>query len=292
MPTATINGVTLYYEETGQGDPLVLCHEFAGDTRSWTEQVRFFSRRYRTITFNFRGYPPSSVPDDPSAYSEETSVEDTFGLIRHLGIERAHVCGLSMGGSVTLKLGIVHPEVCRSLVVAGAGYGSTEHEQFVRDARTTAEMFEREGAEKTAEIYARGPSRQRFIQKDPHGWAHFRDLLATHSAVGSAHTLREVQARRKTIYEVGEQLATMEVPTLVVNGDEDELCLEPGLFMKRRLPNGGLAVFPNTGHTLNLEEPALFNQTVLDFLTLVEQGRWTPRAETSTSLLPAEARPA
>ncbi len=215
------------------------------------------------------------------------SVEDAYGLIRHLGIDRAHVCGLSMGGAVALKLGIAHPEVSRSLVVAGAGYGSTNHEQFVREANATAEMFEREGAKRATEVYARGPSRQRFLAKDPQGWGEFLDLLKTHSAVGSAHTLRRVQARRRTIYEVGDELPAMAIPTLVIVGDEDELCLEPGLFMKRRLPNAGLAIFPKTGHTMNLEEPALFNQTVLDFLTAVEQDRWTPRTDAaSTSILP------
>ena len=289
MPHAPVNGVELYYEVVGEGDPLVFCHEFAGDYRSWVPQVRFFARRYRTIVFNARGYPPSSVPDDPAAYSEEASVEDVYGLIRHLGIDQAHVCGLSMGGSVALKLGIAHPEVCRSLTVAGAGYGSTNHEQFVRDAHAAAALFE-QGADKAAELYGRGSSRQRFLQKDPQGWAEFRDLLAQHSGPGSAHTLREVQARRKTIYEVGDQLPDLQVPTLVVVGDEDDLCLEPGLFMKRRLPNAGLAVLPKTSHTVNLEEPALFNQILLDFLTAVEQGRWLPRNDTSTSLLPEEAR--
>ena len=290
MPTARVNGVELYYEEVGEGDPLVFCHEFAGDYRSWVPQVRFFARRYRTIVFNFRGYPPSAVPTDPAAYSEEQLVEDTYGLIRHLGIEQTHVCGLSMGGLATLKLGIAHPEVCRSLVVGGAGYGSTNREQFVRDVDAVAELFERDGAEKTAEQYARGPSRQRFIQKDPHGWAEFRDQLGTHSGLGSALTQRGVQAKRRTVYEVEDRLPTMRVPTLVISGDEDDLCLEPGLFLKRRLPNAGLAIFPNTGHTLNLEEPDLFNRTVLDFLTAVEQGRWVPRGEQSTSLLPSAAQ--
>ena len=289
MPHAPVNGVELYYEVVGEGDPLVFCHEFAGDYRSWIPQVRFFARRYRTIVFNARGYPPSSVPDDPAAYSEEASVEDVYGLIRHLGIDQAHVCGLSMGGSVALKLGIAHPEVCRSLTVAGAGYGSTNHEQLVRDAHAAAALFE-QGADKAAELYGRGSSRQRFLQKDPQGWAEFRDLLAQHSGPGSAHTLREVQAKRMTIYEVGDQLPDLQVPTLVVVGDEDDLCLEPGLFMKRRLPNAGLAVLPKTSHTVNLEEPALFNQILLDFLTAVEQGRWLPRNDTSTSLLPEEAR--
>ncbi len=286
MPSVTVNGVELYYEEVGEGQPLVFCHEFAGDYRSWAPQVRFFARRYRTIAFNARGYPPSTVPSDPGQYSEELSVEDTYGLIRALGIDRAHVVGLSMGGSVALKLGIAHPDVCRSLTVAGAGYGSTNHDQFVRDASASAELFERDGPAKAADLYGRGSSRQRFLQKDPQGWAEFRDLLAQHSGPGSAATLREVQVKRKTIYDVGHELPAVQVPTLIMVGDEDDLCLEPALFMKRTLPNAGLAVLPKTSHTLNLEEPALFNQLLLDFLTAVEQDRWLPRNDTSTSLLP------
>ena len=69
MPTVDVNGVSIYYEETGSGTPLVFSHEFAGSHESWEPQVRFFSRRYRVITYNDRGYPPSTVPDDPAAYS-------------------------------------------------------------------------------------------------------------------------------------------------------------------------------------------------------------------------------
>src|SRR5438270_10435841 len=112
MPFAPVNGVDLYSEEAGEGTPLVFSHEFAGSVESWEAQVRFFSRRYRVITYNNRGYPPSSVPDDPSAYSEEQLVDDLRALLDHLGIERAHIAGLSMGGAVALKFGIAHPERC------------------------------------------------------------------------------------------------------------------------------------------------------------------------------------
>src|SRR3712207_620252 len=144
MPTARVNGVELYYEETGEGEPLILSHEFAGDYRSWEPQVRYFSRRYRVITWNYRGYPPSEVPADPSVYSDEQLVEDLYGLLRYLGLEQAHIAGLSMGGAIALKLGIAHPKVCRSLVIAGAGSGSVDHERFVREAEIQAERFERE----------------------------------------------------------------------------------------------------------------------------------------------------
>src|SRR5436190_13038489 len=277
MPRAPINGVEIYYEEYGRGHPIVFSHEFAGDYRSWAPQVRFFARRYRTIVYSARGYHPSSVPADDGAYSEEHNIEDLYGLIRHLGIEQAHIVGLSMGGNVTLKLGLAHPEVCTSLVVAGAGFGSTNPDEFRANSRETAGLFERIGMEQAAETYGRGPSRLRFEQKDPHGFAEMLEQLKSHSALGSAMTMRNVQGKRRTVYEVADQLPSLQVPTLVVAGDEDELALEPALLMKRKIPRRGLAIIPNTGHTVNLEEPALFNQLVLDFLTAVEQGRWDAR---------------
>ena len=288
MALAPINGVEIYYEEHGQGTPVVFCHEFAGDYRSWAPQVRFFARRYRAITFSARGYHPSSIPQDDADYSEEQHVEDTYGLIRFLGIEKAHVVGLSMGGNVTLKLGLAHPEVCLSLVVAGAGFGSTNPEEFRANSRETAGLLERVGMQEFAETYGRGPSRLRFEQKDPHGFQEMLAQLKEHSTVGSALTMRNVQGKRKTVYDVADQLPGLDVPTLIISGDEDELALDASLLMKRKIPNSGLLIVPKTGHTVNLEEPALFNQAVLDFISAVDQGAWTARLDTTTGLLPPE----
>ena len=288
MALAPINGVEIYYEEHGQGTPVLFCHEFAGDYRSWAPQVRFFARRYRTITFSARGYHPSSVPTDDASYSEEQHVEDTYGLIRFLGIEKAHVVGLSMGGNVTLKLGLAHPEVCLSLVVAGAGFGSTNPEEFRANSRETAALLERVGMQEFAETYGRGPSRLRFEQKDPHGFLEMLTQLKEHSTVGSALTMRNVQGKRRTVYDVADQLPRLDVPTLVISGDEDELALDASLLMKRKIPNSGLLIVPKTGHTVNLEEPALFNQAVLDFISAVDQGAWIPRLDTTTGLLPPD----
>jgi len=289
MASVRVNGVEIFYREAGRGDPLVLSHEFAGSWESWREQVRFFSRRYRVIVYNDRGYPPSSVPTDPALYSEETSVEDLSQLLDALDIQRAHIGGLSMGGAITLKFGIAHPDRCRSLVIAGAGSGTTHHEQFVQDTTRTAAVFEAQGTEAVAQFYTRGPARLQLLTKDPAGWQEFYDLFLMHSAQGSALTLRGVQAQRKGIDAVEAEMRGLEVPALILVGDEDELCLEPALFMKRTLPNAGLAILPKSGHAINLEEPALFNQHVLDFLTRVEQNAWTARAEVSYSMLPADA---
>src|SRR5256886_8078149 len=144
MPKARVNRIQLHYEEVGQGLPLVFVHEFAGDLRSWQHQMSFFCRRYRAIAFNARGYPPSDIPEDPDAYSQQQAADDIRGLLDALGIARAHVCGLSMGGYATLHFGLRHPERALSLVVAGAGYGSVpgDRAKFHADAELTARRFE------------------------------------------------------------------------------------------------------------------------------------------------------
>ena len=106
MPFATTRDkVRLHYEEVGSGTPLVFVHEFAGDWRAWEPQMRYFARRYRCVTFSFRGYHPSDVPDDPAAYGYEHFRDDVIDVMDHLKIDKAHICGLSMGGYATLHVG-------------------------------------------------------------------------------------------------------------------------------------------------------------------------------------------
>jgi len=291
MPFATVGGITLYYEETGTGTPVVFVHEFAGDCRSWHLQVRSLARRYRCIAFNARGYPPSDVPDDPAAYSQTQAVEDIRGVLDHLGIERAHVCGCSMGGYATLLFGLAHPGRARSLAIVGCGYGSVaaDREAFRRDSAHVAQRFEEEGMATVAEFYSRGPTRVQFIDKDPLGWQEFHDQFAGGSARGHALTLRGVQMTRPSVFELGERMERLDVPALIVTGDEDEPCLEPAIFMKRKIPASGLVVIPKSGHAVNLEEPEAFNRALLDFLTAVDAGRWArrnPASLASSAILP------
>ncbi len=277
VPTATINGVELYYESSGEGFPIVWCHEFAGDYRSWELQVRFFSRLYRNVTWNYRGYPPSAVPDDPAAYSQEHLADDLLGLLDHLGIEQAHLVGLSMGGSLVLAFALAHPERCRSIAVAAAGSGTTNRQRFEQDVHQVADVLLQQGMAVLAPAYARSPTRLSFLRKDPRGWQEFRDQLAEHSARGSAFTMLGVQLKRPTIFDLKDRLGGLRVPTLILIGDEDEPCVEPAVFLKREIPSAGLVVLPQSGHTTNLEEPAAFNAAVLHFLQLVEAGRWAVR---------------
>jgi pimeloyl-ACP methyl ester carboxylesterase len=271
---AEINGVSIYYEETGEGYPIIFSHEFAGDYRSWEPQVRFFSRTYRCITYNHRGYPPSSVPEDPAAYSQNNMLEDMAALARHLGINQAHWIGCSMGAQGVLMLSMRYPDLCRSTVVAGCGAGSVDHAAFVANAEYYGRLLPDRGSSFLVEDTDSAPTRAAYRLKDPRGWAEFRSQLGEHSALGSALTRLGVQRLRPTVMQLGDELRLLRVPTLLVIGDQDEACVDANVFMRRQCPTAGLAVLPRTGHTANLEEPDLFNAIVLRFLSSVEHNRW------------------
>ena len=275
----TDDGVHLHIEDTSEGVPIIFVHEFGGDQRSWEPQVRRFSRRYRCVTFNARGYPPSDVPEDVSKYSQARAVDDIRDVMDHLKISHAHLVGLSMGGFATLHFGLTYPERAKSLVVASAGYGAEKEFQnyFKEVSKEVAQQFENLGSEAFSHIYGMAASRIPFLVKDPRGWNEFRMMLGEHSAKGSANTMLGVQADRPSLYDLEARLEKLNIPTLVVVGDEDDHCLNPGIFLKRVIPTCGLYVIPRTGHTLNLEEPDLFNQVLAEFFSMVEENRWNSR---------------
>jgi pimeloyl-ACP methyl ester carboxylesterase len=289
----TSDGVRLYVEEAGSGTPIVFVHEFGDDHRAWEPQVRFLSRRYRCIVFAARGFPPSDIPSTLDSYSQARAVADIVAVMDHCRIERAHVVGCSMGGFATLHFGLDHPQRALSLVAIGAGYGAEkQHEQPFHDASLkVAESFERLGSAAFAEIYGVGAARVQYQNKDPQGWRAFIGRLAQHSALGAANTMRGVQARRPSLYDLEERFRKMSLPTLIIVGDEDDHCLQPGLFLKRVIPASGLLVVPKTGHAVNLEEPGFVNQMLAEFLAMVEAGRWTerdPRARPDQILITGE----
>ena len=279
------DGVRLYAESTGSGTPVLFIHEFAGDHRSWEPQVQYFSGALRCVTYSARGYPPSEVPADPAAYSQQRAVDDAICVLDALDMRRAHVVGLSMGGFTALHLAMQHPDRLLSAVAAGAGYGAQpeRQEQFRRECEATAAAFESEGAEQVARRYAVGPARVQFQNKNPRAWAQFAAALGGHSATGAALTMRGVQAARPSLYALAADLAGIRVPVLVMTGDEDEGCLEPALMLKRAIPGSGLIVLPQTGHTANLEEPDTFNREVDRFLAAVDRGAWRRRDPRSLS---------
>lgn len=280
MPTLqTDDGVALHYEETGSGTPIVFVHEFAGDHRSWEPQVRHFSRRYRCITYSARGYFPSEVPQDIERYSQARARDDVRCVLDALGLQRAHIVGLSMGGFATLHFGITYGYRALSLAIAGCGYGAhpAQHAKFQDDSRALAKRMLEQGMAHAAATYGHGPARVQFLAKDPRGFAEFERMFAEHSARGSANTMLGYQGRRPSLYALVDEMSRIDVPVLVIAGDEDDNSLEASILMKRAIPTAGLVVLPKTGHVINLEEPALFNQLLENFLHQVESGRWPRR---------------
>lgn len=286
---STDDGVKLYYEEAGSGTPVVFVHEFAGDSRSYEPQLRYFARRYRAIAYNARGYPPSEVPADGERYSQARARDDIRAVLDALGIEKAHIVGISMGGFATLHFGLEYPDRALSLVVAGCGYGAEPQKRqlFFEETQKAAALIEKEGMKEASKIYGAGPTRVQFQNKDPRGYAEFLSQLAEHSSEGSARTMRGVQARRPSLWDLVDRMRALRVPTLIVSGDEDDPCLEPGILMKRTIPSAAFVLFPNSGHAVNLEEPDLFNRSCDDFFHQVESGRWPsrdPRSQTGSIL--------
>jgi pimeloyl-ACP methyl ester carboxylesterase len=275
----TDDGIRLHYEESGSGFPILFVHEFAGDCRAFELQLRHFARRYRCIAFNARGYPPSDVPLEPERYSQARARDDIRAVMDALGIEEAHLVELSMGGFAVLHFGFTYPARARSLVVAGCGYGAEpeQREKFQAEAEEWAQRFESMGMKEAGAIYAEGPTRVQFQNKDPRGWREFADQLAEHSGAGAALTQRGVQKRRASLYDLLDKMAAITAPTLIMTGDEDWPCLAPGMLMKRAIPTAALVVIGNAGHAINLEEPALFNRHLADLFHAADLGRWPKR---------------
>jgi pimeloyl-ACP methyl ester carboxylesterase len=289
MPTLrTDDGVSLYYEEAGSGTPIVFVHEFAGDHRSWEPQLRHFARTHRCIAYNARGYPPSDVPPRPEQYEQARQRDDIRAVLDALEIGAAHIVGCSMGAFATLHFGMQHATSAatasgsaRALSLTLVGVGSGAHpavyRRFQRDNTTLAQGIRRDGMAQLAATYGHGASRLPYQRKDPRGFAEFVRQFAAHSAEGSANTMEGYQSRRPCLYDLTDAMAAIDVPLLVVSGDEDELCLEPSLLIKRTVPKAGLAIVPCTGHGVNLEEPARFNRLLEDFLHQVSHGKWPTR---------------
>lgn len=283
MAHYAINGVNLWVEEDGAGPPMVFVHEFGGDVRAWRFQIAHFRQGYRCVAYNARGYPPSGVPDDEAAYSVDIALADLLGVLDALAIERAHLVGLSMGAYTILRFAMAHPERVLSLTAASGGSGShlPTRDHFITETLAVAEQMLAADSLADAPLFA-GPTRIQLRRKRPDVWAEFAGNFAGFSPQGAGRTLRQVQATRPSLYDFEAELAGVGVPTLLLIGDEDELVIEVNVFLKRTMPTAGLAVLPKSGHLINLEDPAIFNRAIDEFLAAVATARWPVRAPGTT----------
>jgi pimeloyl-ACP methyl ester carboxylesterase len=281
----TSDGVRLYAEAVGYGPPILFIHEFAADHRTWARQVEALSGGFQCITYSARGYLPSEVPKEQERYSYIRQADDAIDVLDAFGVEKAHIVGLSMGGFCALQLGIRYPGRVSSLLVSSAGSGANPASRaaFIAETEQVAAAFRAQGSAAVAEKLALGPSRIQLQRKNPAAWREFVRQLGEHSAEGMALTVTGVQRSRPSLYDITDQLRRITAPTLVVNGDEDEACLDAGLLLKRTIPAAGLLIVPNSGHALNLEEPDRYNDMIRTLIRAARGGSWPARDPRSLS---------
>ena len=266
MPIAKVNGIGIYYEEAGRGRPLVWSHGFACGAKMWEPQVAAFADRYRVIVYDVRGHGASEVPAGPDAYSQPTSVEDLYQLLRHLGIERACVGGLSMGGNIALNLALAHPEIVAGLIIADTGAGSDDTPTWKNKCADWATILESRGIEAFADVMTADPLLAHYVAQGPEAARRMRSLVTTHRGQGLAHTLRGVLATRPTIYALEPRLKVLDVPALIIVGEHDEPCVKVSRHMAQTLPRAELVLIKGVGHMTNLEDPTTFDAVAERFL--------------------------
>jgi 3-oxoadipate enol-lactonase len=268
LPIARTNGIETYYEDVGQGRPLVWSHGFACGAKMWEPQAEWLAERYRAITYDVRGHGASEVPS-PEEFSQPHSVDDLAGLIRHLALERPCVGGLSMGGNIALNLALRYPELVGGLVIADTGAGSDEEGDWRGKCYAWADLLDEQGIEAAADMMMTDPLFARLGAQGPEAVRRMRSYLTTHRASGLARTLRGVLTTRPGLYELEAQIRRVEVPALVIVGEHDEPCVKVSRWLAETLPRGELVVIRGVGHMTNLEDPTTFNGVVERFLERV-----------------------
>jgi pimeloyl-ACP methyl ester carboxylesterase len=274
MPLITArDGIKLYAESQGPEDgvPIVFVHELAGSCRAFDLQVKDWRERWRCITFNARGYPPSEIPPSVDSFSQGHAAADIGAVLDGFGLKEAHIIGVSMGSASTLQYAIRHPERVRSITLTSIGSGSDlKPGEFAASMEVLAELALTKGMRTLAEHYSATPTRYRLKEKNPQEYKNFIDQLAGNSALGITNTMRGVQSKRAPLYAHKERIAALNIPALVVLGEEDEPCIKPSHFLKEILPGAQLEIVAKTGHCVNLEEPALYNRLVMGFIEGIE----------------------
>jgi pimeloyl-ACP methyl ester carboxylesterase len=210
-------------------------------------------------------------------------VDDIANVMNGMKIAKAHIVGLSMGAYAALIFGLRYKSMVRSLVIAGVGSGAMpEHRKsFFTMANELAGTFIKKGSKAASSVISNSGSRVQFKNKDPRGWNEFKNHLENHSAEGSALTMQQYQALRPSLMDFEKELKKINIPVFLAIGDEDELCLEINLYLKRQIKTSGLWISPKTGHAINLEEPAEFNSKIQNFFSTVERGQWKKRDKES-----------
>jgi 3-oxoadipate enol-lactonase len=264
MATVTVNGTEVYYEDAGRGFPLLFLHGLIFDTRMWASQVAALSGKYRCVSIDFRGHGQSAAPG--GEYTLEVMAEDVYQVMRHLGLEQAHVAGLSMGGMVAMRLALAHPNVVRSLVLLDTDAGPEEAER-ARQYEMLAQVMREQGPEAVMAGVLTLFFSQGFIQARPQELQRFREQFLDINGDGVYRATLAVARRR----DITDEIKSIRVPTLVIVGDEDMATTpERAEAIHRQIAGSRLEKIAGAGHMTPLEQPERVTALIEKFLSQVE----------------------
>jgi len=255
---AEVEGASLYYELIGAGPTLVLLHGFSFDTTIWDGQIDAFSLKYRVLRYDLRGFGRSK-----SAEVSYTHAGDLKALLTFLKIESAILTGLSLGGGAAINFALTYPGIAWAMVLVAPSLGGFKWSAGVASAQLSLQARAREkGIETTRELWLR-QTIFRHAMNNADVSAKLREMVGRYSGWHWTHADLGKPLSPPAITRLGE----IKIPTLVLVGDADAPDqLRIAETLERGIAGAKTIVFPGAGHLLNLEEPLLFNERVLNFL--------------------------
>jgi len=278
MPYArTDDRVKIYYEEHGAGTPLVLAYGIGGNTDMWDVNVKGLAARHRLILWEPRGHARSDSPEDPARYSFQRWALDLRDLLDHLGIRKAHVGGLSLGGGIATRFALRYPARVLSLLVTNSSSATglpLTPEGLVLRARSV-EITLAKGMDAMAEFaMATNPNLIARLALDPSAKEEFYAEYRRLTPVGYANSCRALLAMDHITHE----LPKLRMPVLLIGGDRDP-SLAPMKVMHQKVRGSKLVVLSPASHFANRDQPEAWNRAALEFLAAVDgpsRGRARP----------------
>lgn len=267
----TPDGVTLYFEEAGAGEPILFVHEFGGDYRSWYRQLSALSQRARCVAYSSRGFYPSAIPTNRDQYGQAQATGDLLALMDHLELDQAHLVGTSMGSFTSLDFALTHPDRVKSLTLVGNSSGprdAAERTRYRQDwVGHEIRLREAQGGDGAVAVLQSDPAYRSLQRNDAQGWTRYADNLRGQSPEGAIHILSTLHWNRRSLFEDKARLMAYSQPVLLVTGDEDYYLVgETNTFLSDALPDATWHRFEGTGHLVNIERATEFNALLTEHI--------------------------
>jgi len=264
MAYITSDGIKLYYEKSGQGEPIVFLHGYTGSNKDWSHQISAVSGKYTTIAMDHRGHGQSDAPSIETDYSIEISANDIYNLIHALEISKCCLVGHSMGGFMSLQLALNHPDRVSALILVDTSSGNWDLPPGYDAMRATLDDLARNKSLEAAFDFdvQNNPVKTEKFNKHPELLEIARQKVMSTSVDGYIYFARAF----KKWAPVTHRLHEINVPTLIILGEEDIAFMDSSQILKTSIHNAELKIIPNTGHNPHEESPELFNKYMLDFL--------------------------